>query len=68
MARRFAAVLGLVAFAVITLNGFVDGREAEVAICDAISAMCLFAIMGAIAGGIASMIVSETAGGKSSQR
>ena len=64
MARRFAAVLGLVTFAVFTFNGVVDGRAAEAAICDAIGVMFLFAIVGAIAGGIANIIVTEAAGSK----
>jgi hypothetical protein len=68
MARRFAAVLGLVAFGVTMFRGVVDGRAEEMAIWDAIGVMFLFAIVGAIAGWIANMIVSEAAGSKSSQR
>ena len=68
MARRFAAVLGLVAFAVSTFRGVVDGRTAEAVVRDAIVVMFLLAIVGAIAGWIANMIVSEAAGSKSSQR
>ena len=67
MARRFAGVLGLVAFAVTTFRGVVIARAAEAAICDAIDVMFLFAIVGAIAGWIADMIVNEAAGSKSSQ-
>ena len=61
MARRFAALLGLIAFTAITLRGIVIGREAEAAICDAIGVMFMFVIVGAVAGWIADMIVTEAA-------
>jgi hypothetical protein len=68
MARRFAAVLGLLAFAVTMFRSVARGRAEEVAIGHAICVMFLFAIVGAIAGWIANMIVSEAAGSKSSSR
>jgi hypothetical protein len=68
MSRRFAAVLGLVAFAVMMFRGVADGRAEEAVICDAIGVMLLLAIVGAFAGWIADLIVSEAADGKSSQR
>jgi NADH:ubiquinone oxidoreductase subunit 6 (subunit J) len=68
MARRFAAVLGLVAFAVMMFRSAADGRAEETAIGDAVCAMFVFAIVGAIAGRIAEMIVTEAAGSKSSSR
>ena len=68
MARRFAALLGLIAFTAIALRGVVVGRGAEAVICDAIGVMFMFAIVGAVAGWIADMIVAEAAGSKSSER
>jgi len=46
----------------------VVGRAAEATICDAIGVMFMFAIVGAVAGWIADMIVAEAAGSKSSER
>jgi hypothetical protein len=68
MARRFAAVLGLLAFAAIMFRGVKDGRAVEVVVCDAIGVMLLFAIVGAIAGWIANMTVREAVGSKPSQK
>jgi hypothetical protein len=68
MAHRFAAVLGLIAFAVIAFRGIAVGRAAEAAIWDAIGVMFLFAIVGSIAGWIADLIVMEATGSKSNQR
>jgi hypothetical protein len=68
MARRFAAVLGLVAFAAMMFRGVADGWAEETVIRDAIGFMLLLAIVGAFAGWIADLIVSEAADSKSSQR
>jgi len=65
MARRFAAVLGLVAFAAVTFRGVAIGRAAETVIGDAIGVMFLFVIVGAIAGWVADLIVTEATGSKS---
>ena len=67
MARRFAAVLGLVAFAVIMTRGIARGGALETAIGDAVVILFLFTLVGAIAGWIAEMIVAEAKNGKSNQ-
>jgi len=67
MAHRFAAVLGLVAFAVIMVRGIARGGTSEAAIGEAIEILLVFTLVGAIAGWIAQMIVAEVNNGKSNQ-
>jgi hypothetical protein len=66
MVRRYAAVLGLVAFAVCMVRGIASGGGLEATVGDAIGVMFLLAIVGALAGRIADMIVTEGTGSRAS--
>ncbi len=59
MGRRYAAVLGLLAFAAVLLRSIFAGSSAEAALEQAIVSLFGFAIVGAIGGWLAGWIVED---------
>jgi outer membrane lipoprotein SlyB len=64
MARRYAAALGLLAFAAVLCRGAAAGGAWESTLGFATACLCVFAVLGAIAGRVAEGIVEEAIRGR----
>ncbi len=60
MARQFAAVLGLLAFAALMLRGALVGAGLEATMVRAVTSLAAFAAIGAVVGGLAQWILDDT--------
>jgi len=61
MARRYAAALGLIAFAVTMVRGIVMDGTWEATVGEGVIVLVAFAVAGAIAGQVAELIVADVA-------
>ena len=64
MGRRYAAVLGMLAFAAILVRGTVRGGAPESVMDQAVVYLFVFAVLGALVGSLAQWIVEDAVRGK----
>jgi hypothetical protein len=60
MGRRYAGILGLLAFAMVLVHGVLNGGGAEATLLRACGSMAVMAVVGATIGGLAGWIVADS--------